>query len=386
MNIALLITQKLDPTAGGVQKVTSNLSEIFISNHHKTIIISFGNHVEKEEEFNNMPLYYINNKNTEKLTHILKKEEIDIIINQRGYSVSQTKLLLSTKSIRTKLINCLHINPLNFYKNHKLFIANSFDSKGLGFLNNKVTQKFILFYHIIKQRIELNYIIKNTDAFIMLSEYFKPELYTLAPRLKKYDTKIYGISNPFEQPKLDIAKLEKENIILFVGRLNVLQKRVDLLLEVWKKLHTKLPDWKFWVLGDGESRGYMENFCNEHNLDRITFFGKDNPDDYYKKAKIFHMTSAFEGFGNVLVEAQSYGCVPVLFNSYSAAQDIVTHEEDGILVAPFDIDEYVSQTISLVNNPSKLKQMSLDAYKNMQKFSYDETYKKWSRVFEEISK
>jgi glycosyltransferase involved in cell wall biosynthesis len=43
----------------------------------------------------------------------------------------------------------------------------------------------------------------------------------------------------------------------------------------------------------------MEKYCQEHELDRVTSFGKDNPNDYYKKAKIFHLTSVFEGFGNV---------------------------------------------------------------------------------------
>jgi glycosyltransferase involved in cell wall biosynthesis len=169
-----------------------------------------------------------------------------------------------------------------------------------------------------------------------------------------------------------------------VGRLNVPQKRVDLLLQIWKKLHDEIPDWKFWVLGDGQEKKKMEEFCKNHELDRVTFFGKVNPDDYYKKAKIFHMTSAYEGFGNVLVEAQSYGCVPFLFNSYSAALDIVSHKENGILVTPFNIDKYVELTIELINNPSQLNELSKNAYESVNNFSYEETYKKWDEVFKSI--
>jgi glycosyltransferase involved in cell wall biosynthesis len=93
------------------------------------------------------------------------------------------------------------------------------------------------------------------------------------------------------------------------------------------------------------------------------------------------MTSAFEGFGNVLVEAQTYGCVPIMFNSYSAAEDIVTNNENGILIKPFNVIEYVDATIDLINNPSKLKKLSLNAYESVNNFSYDETYKKWDAVF-----
>jgi glycosyltransferase involved in cell wall biosynthesis len=254
----------------------------------------------------------------------------------------------------------------------------------LEFLNSSFTRKLILWYHIAKQRYELNYIIKNTDAFVMLSEKFKPELYKLAPSLRQYDAKIHGISNPFERPAIDVESLKKENIILFVGRLNVLQKRVDLLMEIWKKLHANLPEWQFWVVGDGGSKAFMENYCNQNKLYRVRFFGKDNPNDYYKKAKLFHMTSAFEGFGNVLIEAQSYGCVPVMFNSYSAAQDIVNHNQDGVLVKPFDTAAYIYETMALVYNQKKLQQMAANAFENVNRFSYAETYKKWDVVFKSL--
>lgn len=386
MNIALVITQKLDQNAGGVQRSTSKLSQIFKSYNNAVIIISIGNHKSEKVTYQNTPVYYVNKNNADELQYIYKSNPIDIIINQMGYAVGLTKLILKHKRPETKLVNTLRINPLNFQENYKEFISTFFNNKKLGFFNNGISRKLILYYHILKQRIELNFIIKNTDAFVMLSENFKSELYSLAPGLKKYDNKIYGISNPFERPDIDVTKLEKENIILFVGRLNILQKRVDLLMEIWTKLHAECPDWQFWIVGEGESKGFMENYCKENKLERVKFFGKDNPNEYYKKAKLFHMTSAFEGFGNVLVEAQSYGCVPVLFNSYSAAEDIVTHNVDGILVKPLDVEEFVRQNLELINNPEHLKQMSIHAFENMTKFSYKETYKKWDAVFKNIIK
>ena len=384
MNIALFLTQKFDPNAGGVQRSTSKLAKIFQSKQHHSIIVSVGNHTSQQEDFEGITLYYINIKEENQLKSVLEKESIDCIINQTGYSVSLTKLLLKNKPLKTKMINTLRINPLNFYDNHKDIIRELFKSKKLDFLNNLITRKFILRYHILKQNIELRFIVKKTDAFVMLSEKFKPELFFLAPSLKKLDAKIFGIGNPFQKPKLDIATLDKENIVLFVGRLNVPQKRVDLLLQIWKKLHGEIPDWKFWVLGDGEEKKKMEKFCQKHELDRVTFFGKVNPDDYYKRAKIFHMTSAYEGFGNVLVEAQSFGCVPVVFNSYAAAQDIVIHNDNGILVTPFNIDKYVEETKDLMMNCTKLSQLAFNGYEHITKFSFEESYKKWEYVFKSL--
>jgi len=387
MNIALFLEQTFDNNAGGVERTTSKLALIFKSKGHKVIIISSNKKALKLEIWNGITIYRIST-DTEDVTfkEVISNEQISLVINQAGYSLPLTKFLNSNLTRRIKVINTLRVNPLNFVDNYKQFVGQFFKRKNLSFLNNFITQKLILWYHIAKQRYELNYIIKNTNAFVLLSDKFKPELYNLAPGLNQYSSKIFGISNPFERPSIEISEIikQKENVILYVGRIDIIQKRVDLLLEIWKQLHFRLPNWQFWVVGEGESKSFMENYCSYNKLDRVRFFGKDNPNEYYKKAKLFHMTSAFEGFGNVLVEAQSYGCVPIMFNSYSAAQDIVNQDIDGILVKPFDTAAYVEQTIALIENPEKLRQMAVHAFENVNKFSYEETYKKWDTVFKSL--
>ena len=382
MKIAIILQQKFDPNAGGVQRVTNNLSQL-LSVQNEVYIICF-NKNEKNRYVDNIPIVAV--KSDIELKNILDQLNIEVIINQTGYSVKFTKMLLYITNNKAKIINNLHINPLNFYDNHKNIIQELFNRKKIGFLNTYFTRKIILGYHVWKQRKELGFIVKNTDAFVMLSEKFKPELLFLVPKLKKYLHKIHGIGNPFQRPDVDIKALSKENIVLFVGRLDLSQKRVDLLLEIWKKLHVQAPDWKFWVLGDGAEKKNMEKYCLQNKLDRVQFFGKVDPTEYYKKAKIFHMTSAFEGFGNVLIEAQSYGCVPMLFDSYAAASDIVHHNQNGILIKAFDCNEYAAETKKLMDNPEKTSELALNAYENVLRFSYEETYKKWEKVFEFLRK
>lgn len=380
MKIAIILQQNFDPNAGGVQRVTNNLSQL-LSVQNEVYIICF-NKNEKNRYVDNIPIVAV--KSDIELKNILDQLNVEVIINQTGYSVKFTKMLLNIKNDKTSIINNLHINPLNFYDNHKNIIQELFNRKKIGFLNTYFTRKIILRYHVWKQRKELGFIVKNTDAFVMLSEKFKPELFFLVPKLKKYLHKIHGIGNPFQRPEVDVKALPKENVVLFVGRLDLSQKRVDLLLEIWKKLHAQAPDWKFWVLGDGAEKKNMEKYCLQNKLDRVQFFGKVDPTEYYKKAKIFHMTSAFEGFGNVLIEAQSYGCVPMLFNSYSAASDIVNHNKNGILIQPFDCNEYIVETKKLMDNPVKTSELAINAYENVLRFSYEETYKKWEKVFETL--
>jgi glycosyltransferase involved in cell wall biosynthesis len=389
MNIAIVIEQEFDPRAGGVQAVTNRLIAIFQTHGHDVILITIGKGAIPVAKLflDGVQIEYFKvgkRKMASDINKIFAENNIQLCINQAGYSYSVTRQLLSIRDDALKIVNCLHINPLNFYDNHQEIIKNLLRSKNLQFLDRKVLHKIILAYHVLKQRRELGFIIKNTDAFVMLSESFRQELYHLVPAAKQFGHKIYGINNPFPPPALEVSALQKENVILHVGRLSHQQKRVDLLMEIWNKLHQELPDWEFWVVGHGPEEGYMKDFCRRQGLSRVKFFGKQQPDEYYQRAKIFHLTSAFEGFGNVLVEAQSYGCVPILFNSYSAAADIVDHGRNGMLVAPFHLEDYVQATLSLSHDRENLRQLSINASQNVKRFSYDSTYLKWEKVFRDL--
>jgi len=384
MRIAIVIEQAFDPDAGGVQRSTSKLAKIFKENGHHVIIISLKINDEKIVFWDEIPVYQISVANKE-LHDIIESENISLILNQAGYSYRLTRLLINQLNKNVKIINTLRINPLNFYDNHQLLIRLYLKQKRLSFLNTLLVKKLTLLYHICKQRYELSYIIRNVDAFVMLSESFKPELYKLAPKLRKFNYKIYGINNPFVLPDYNYKEARKENVILHVGRLNISQKRVDLLLKIWQKLHNELPDWKFWVVGDGPERSFMEDFCKMNNLTNVNFFGQCKPDEYYKRAKIFHLTSAFEGFGNVLVEAQGYGCVPVLFNSYSAASEIIEDGKNGLLIPPFNIEQYVGATIKLIKSSERLQEMAINAIANVDRFSFQNTYIKWEAVFRYVT-
>lgn len=67
------------------------------------------------------------------------------------------------------------------------------------------------------------------------------------------------------------------------------------------------------------------------------------------------MTSTFEGFGLVLVEAMQHGCVPIAFDSYPAVRDIISHGENGILIPPFQEEDYSNAIMALTNNPDEMK-------------------------------
>ena len=67
------------------------------------------------------------------------------------------------------------------------------------------------------------------------------------------------------------------------------------------------------------------------------------------------MTSAFEGFGMTLVEAQQYGVVPLAMDTYGSLHDIITDGQNGEIIADNDLDEYARRLRVLMENSEKSK-------------------------------
>ncbi|RED83986.1 glycosyltransferase family 4 protein [Cohnella phaseoli] len=110
---------------------------------------------------------------------------------------------------------------------------------------------------------------------------------------------------------------EKENTILTVGRIGTRQKANEILMESFRLIADSIPDWKVKLVGVIEEsfRPYIEDFFSEspHLRDRVIFtekiMDKDILENEYKKAKVFALTSEFEGgTPNVWVEAARNGC------------------------------------------------------------------------------
>ena len=98
-------------------------------------------------------------------------------------------------------------------------------------------------------------------------------------------------------------------------------------------------------------------------LKKVHFYGNKNPIEYYKRAKILCMTSAYEGFPLVLAEAQTFGTIPIAFNSFASITDIIKDGDNGLLIEPFNISKYASILSELMENEEKIYSISRECQK-----------------------
>lgn len=219
------------------------------------------------------------------------------------------------------------------------------------------------------------------DALIILSARFKKAFCRIAGIT--YAPKLHALSNPLLlAPPAPLSEKRKE--ILYVGRLPWQHKRVDRLLKAWKYLEPDFPDWQLTIVGEGIAQDRYRELSRELSLQHVVFEGKQNPQDYYARARIFCMTSTNEGFGLVLIEAQAAGCVPVAFDSYASVHDIIEDGVNGCLVKPFDIKAYAEALRGLMSDDAKLNTIAKAARTSVARFDSEQIIAQAEALFEKM--
>lgn len=177
-----------------------------------------------------------------------------------------------------------------------------------------------------------------------------------------------------------------QRIMLAVGRLSK-QKGFDLLIEAFSELATTHADWDLVILGDGPERSDLEAQVEALGLGhRVKLPGRaGNMPDWYTRADLFVMSSRFEGFPLVLIEAMAHGCPAVSFDCDTGPRDIIRDEMDGRLVRPVsDTGALATALMQLLDDETLRKRMAEQAIKVQERFSMTRILDMWDRVFMEV--
>ena len=367
-----------NPLLGGVQSVTHYLAHYFNSLGHEVYILSV---YRTSDYLDDIQIYLPDQKrndsdaNKQFLMDFIREMRIEIVINQTCLNPELSVFLPVIKKTGAQLVSVFHNQPYGMY-GIKAF-PKIYDAIGGAKVRNLVDE-FIHFAFKLKYGKYLKRMLQYSDKLVMLSDKFINEFLYFSG--KKYTEKILSISNPVTTNGIFSGK--KEKIVLFVGRISQ-EKGVDKILEIWSGIchEEKYKDWRLVIIGDGEKREQLEKYAMDMKLINYSFEGFQKPNEYYDKAKIFCMASTFEGFGLVLVEAMSYGVVPMAFNSFPNCSDIIDDNENGILITPFLINEYRKKIIELIENEEKWMKMSISAINRSREYSIECISTRWLDLF-----
>ena len=105
---------------------------------------------------------------------------------------------------------------------------------------------------------------------------------------------------------------------------------------------------------------------------------------FYAKSKCLCMTSVYEGWGMVLTEALSYGCIPVVYETYEAVHDIIENEETGYIIPPFKTKKMVKVLSQIASDDSLRNSMANKGKQSVERFSIDKIVDIWDEKLKNI--
>lgn len=181
---------------------------------------------------------------------------------------------------------------------------------------------------------------------------------------------------------------EGHEVCLYIGRL-AHEKSIDVVLEVFVRLHAQRPSTRLWVVGDGPAREALERQASELGLGEVCrFFGfveRRSLRDFLASARLFLFASLTETQGLVILEAQAAG-VPVVARRASGVNEAVEVGQTGYLLDPGDEEAMVQSSLKLLSDERLYREFSDNAVEWAECFSVERMGEALEQVYSELVK
>lgn len=221
----------------------------------------------------------------------------------------------------------------------------------------------------------MNFLAQDFSKFIVLTEGNKKE-WNL--------TNLEVIPNPLPTFSNKISPLQNKKVIA-VGKQGY-QKSYDRLLQIWAQIDKKFSDWELHIYGKKNANLNLENLAEQLQIQHSVHFHDPEKkiEDKYAESSIFVLSSRYEGFGMVIIEAMNFGIPCISFDCNYGPSDIITHNKDGFLIENGNIIDFAKKIEILMENETLRKNFGNTAKQNVQKYQSEHIVKLWDKLFKNL--
>lgn len=207
--------------------------------------------------------------------------------------------------------------------------------------------------------------------------------------LTESDKKMWGMQNILVIPNFSNIQqhqvgCRKNRVAVSAGRLETV-KGYERLIHAWAIIAHKYPDWQLEIWGNGSLKYRLQQQINALHLSSLVHLKgiSHNMGEVYARSSFFVMSSLYEGFPLVLVEAMNCGLPCVSFD-ITGANSIIENNKNGFLVPNNNIDALANACIKLMEDRTLLENMGSEAYISSGRFSKQQIMQKWMILYGEL--
>lgn len=304
---------------------------------------------------------WINRKYTRQLRHDLEQTvstiNPDIIIGV-GYTLAD--VVCQIKSKAAKIIEAHEARQFTkTYNNYKDF---SLPVK--------------LYYKLLRKRY-LQVIENKADAVVTLTK-DDAKNWRNAKRVEI-------IPNFSTMPISKLSDCETKRVIA-VGRIEW-QKGYDRLIDIWNLVIEKHQDWQLDIYGEGGLETELKETVQKAKLSSVSIHPYTNDiSKEYATSSICVLTSRYEGFSLVLLEAMRHGVPCITFDCPYGPKDLIDNDKCGYLIENDNIDQFAEKLCYLMDHPEIRKPFSTAAVNKAQLYNIDSIMIQWKKLFESLTR
>jgi glycosyltransferase involved in cell wall biosynthesis len=221
----------------------------------------------------------------------------------------------------------------------------------------------------------------SLDALVVLTDAdmhaYNAHLGGNAPPLRRIPNTV----RPLPGAKADLAS----RTIYAAGRFRY-QKGFDLLIPAFATVAARHPDWRLRLRGTGRLRERLETLIDDHGLDGVVTLegpAEDIGADM-AKASLFVLSSRFEGFPLILIEAMSKGMGVVSFDCPTGPSDIVEDHRNGLLVPRADVDALAAAMLEMIEDEPLRRRCAAAAVESAQRYTLEAIGPKWLELLQTL--
>lgn len=242
-------------------------------------------------------------------------------------------------------------------------------------LLHKKTNLISTLYTKLRRKIYLNIVEKKADAIVTLTKEDAQE-WANAKRVEI-------IQNFSILPISCLSNCVSKKVIA-VGRLEW-QKGYDRLIRIWEIVTHKHPDWQLDIYGEGSLEGDLKKSIKEAGLSNVTIHPfTHNISQEYATSSICVLTSRFEGFSLVLLEAMRHGLPCITFNCPYGPKDLIDDKKCGYVIENDNIEQFAERLNYLIDNKDVRKNFSEEAIMKSHQYNVDNIMNLWRELFHSL--